>query len=379
MINTVSNSVTASIAVGSVPASVAISHDGRRVFIGNQSGNSVSVINTATNTVIATVSAGIFQPQGLAVTPDNAKVYVASSSNNTVSVINTATNTVTANVNVGFFPVGVVVAPGGDKVYVANRDNTVSVISTSTDTVTASVPVGVQSAGLTITPDGTRVYVANEGGDSVSVISTATNTVTATVNLPPFAPNGPYGVAVTPDGSKVYVSTIGAGTVSVIDTATNAVIGSVNVGSFPSGIAVTPDGSKVHVVNNFSSTVSVISTADNLVTTTIPVGFAPASLGAFITNLPYNAGILRSVFFWLEDVDGNQQFNAPPDRAFAFGGVPGDIPISGDWNGSGTTKVGIYRPVSVYLFWITTVTANSPPPTKHTISVSEWRLTIFPW
>jgi hypothetical protein len=57
-----------------------------------------------------------------------------------------------------------------------------------------------------------------------------------------------------------------------------------------------------------------------------------------------NPGIFRSGFFWLEDVDGNQQFNSPPDRAFAFGGVPGDIPISGDWNGSGTTKVGVYRP-----------------------------------
>jgi uncharacterized repeat protein (TIGR01451 family) len=54
-------------------------------------------------------------------------------------------------------------------------------------------------------------------------------------------------------------------------------------------------------------------------------------------------GIFRSGFFWLLDVDGNQQFNSPPDRAFAFGGIPGDIPITGDWSGSGTTKVGVYR------------------------------------
>jgi hypothetical protein len=56
-----------------------------------------------------------------------------------------------------------------------------------------------------------------------------------------------------------------------------------------------------------------------------------------------NVGIFRSGYFWLEDVDGNHQFNSPPDRAFAFGGIPGDIPIAGDWNGSGTTKVGVYR------------------------------------
>jgi hypothetical protein len=54
-------------------------------------------------------------------------------------------------------------------------------------------------------------------------------------------------------------------------------------------------------------------------------------------------GIFRSGFFWLLDVDGNQQFNSPPDRAFAFGGIAGDIPITGDWSGSGTTKVGVYR------------------------------------
>ena len=59
---------------------------------------------------------------------------------------------------------------------------------------------------------------------------------------------------------------------------------------------------------------------------------------------PSRVGVFRSGFYWLQDVDGDQQFNSPPDRAFAFGGVAGDIPITGDWNGSGTSKVGIYRP-----------------------------------
>src|SRR5215469_7475763 len=54
-------------------------------------------------------------------------------------------------------------------------------------------------------------------------------------------------------------------------------------------------------------------------------------------------GIFRGGFLWLIDADGNRQFNSPPDRSFAFGGIPGDIPITGDWSGSGTTKVGIYR------------------------------------
>ena len=69
------------------------------------------------------------------------------------------------------------------------------------------------------------------------------------------------------------------------------------------------------------------------------------STNVFVTKLSSasRVGIFRGGFFWLLDVDGNQQFDSPPDRAFAFGGIPGDIPITGDWNGSGTTKVGVYR------------------------------------
>ncbi len=43
-------------------------------------------------------------------------------------------------------------------------------------------------------------------------------------------------------------------------------------------------------------------------------------------------------------MDGNQQLNIPPDRTFAFGGIVDDIPITGDWNGDGHAKAGIYRP-----------------------------------
>ncbi len=56
-----------------------------------------------------------------------------------------------------------------------------------------------------------------------------------------------------------------------------------------------------------------------------------------------NAGIFRQGFLWVLDVDGNQKMNIPPDSVFAFGGIPGDIPITGDWNGDGRTKIGIYR------------------------------------
>jgi YVTN family beta-propeller protein len=53
----------------------------------------VSVIHAPTNTVIATILVGD-EPLGVAVTPDGSKVYVGNFNANSVSVINTTTNTV---------------------------------------------------------------------------------------------------------------------------------------------------------------------------------------------------------------------------------------------------------------------------------------------
>jgi YVTN family beta-propeller protein len=70
-------------------------------------------------------------PRGLAVTPDGKHAHVADSGDNTVSVIDTASNTVVATVPVGSLPFGVAVTPDGKRAYVANNlVTTVSVIDT---------------------------------------------------------------------------------------------------------------------------------------------------------------------------------------------------------------------------------------------------------
>ena len=146
--------------------------------------NDVSILDIVTNTVVATVPAVGRYPEGVAVTPDGSHVYVGTEYDNSVTVIATATNTVVAKVAVGLNPVGVAVTPDGARVYVANySENTVSVIATATNTVVATVPVGIHPQGVALTPDGTRVYVANNGSNTLSVIATATNLVVATVNV----------------------------------------------------------------------------------------------------------------------------------------------------------------------------------------------------
>ena len=100
----------ATVTVGSGPEGVAITPDGAFAYVANSGSNTVSVIATASNTVVATVTVGS-GPEGVAITPDGAFAYVANSGSNTVSVIATASNTVVATVTVGSAPFGVAITP----------------------------------------------------------------------------------------------------------------------------------------------------------------------------------------------------------------------------------------------------------------------------
>jgi YVTN family beta-propeller protein len=113
----------------------------------------------------------------VAVSPDGGKVYVGNGSLGSVSVIDAATNMVTATIPVGTCPLGVSVTPDGSKLYVANEcSNTVSVINTAKNTVTATIPVGSEpfAFGIFIQPPprfaGTPGY-SNCHGQSVSALA----------------------------------------------------------------------------------------------------------------------------------------------------------------------------------------------------------------
>jgi PGF-pre-PGF domain-containing protein len=288
VIDTTTNKVTATVPVGRCPWGVAVSPEGTRVYVTNWNSNTVSVIDTTTNTVTATVNVGS-NPMGIAITPDGKKVYVTNTMSNNVSIIDTTTNTVTATVNVGSNPTGVAVTPDGTKVYVTKWGG-VDVIDTATNSVTAAVGVGWYPIGIAVSPDGSKVYLThsdiygyyNMDSQAVSVINTATNNVTAIVGV-----NSPTtGVVFNQAGTKAYVASWGSGNIYVIDTATDNVTATFTVGIHPEGIAISPDGSNVYVVNEGSNNISVIDTNTNVVTASINVGNKPVALGQFIASVP---------------------------------------------------------------------------------------------
>ncbi len=297
VIDTTTASVIATVPVGSSPSAVAVTPNGRFAYVTNLFSNTVSVISAASNTVVATVPLGI-SPGGIAITPNSAFAYVTSSSGSNISVIDTATNTVVTTMPVAF-PFMLAMAPVGNLGYVTHGAfaNGVTVINTATNSVITDIPIPADvTISAAVTPDGAFVYVtclSFTAGSKLAVIDAATNTVLAIVPLPAtFAP----GVALTPVGAFAYVANNGGGvccvgpgpsSISVIDTSSNTEVSRISlpVGFSPNGVAVTPDGAFVYVTELSTNSVLVINTASNSVVTIVPVGHFPQSI-AFGTFVP---------------------------------------------------------------------------------------------
>lgn len=90
------------------PASAGDARQGRQVaYLTNQGNDTVSVVDITTNTVIATVPVGT-QPFGVAVTAGGTRAYVCNV--DSMSVIDTATNTVIATLSLPEGPFEIAIA-----------------------------------------------------------------------------------------------------------------------------------------------------------------------------------------------------------------------------------------------------------------------------
>jgi YVTN family beta-propeller protein len=197
---------------------------------------SVNPDGTVSNpvTIDLTTPNGGALPAGMALSADGSKLYVALNGNNTLGVIDAKTNQLIKEIPVGNAPRQIVL--DGNNAYVSNEggrpaqsgdftnlsDNTpivsdrstggaitgtVSVVNLSTQTQTDSIPVGLEPTALY--RNGDALFVANSNDDSVSIVDTSSNHVTQTfhVNPVPGARVGSYPNAITaPDSKHVLIS-----------------------------------------------------------------------------------------------------------------------------------------------------------------------------
>ena len=127
---------------GDFPVDIAAAPNGRRIYVANYFGNSVSVIDTQSQSVVSTIFVGL-GPQGIAITPDGSRLYVSNFDDGTVSVVDVATEATIATPFVNGSPNGVTVSPDGTAVYVtAYNGAELAVIATATNTISGTVATG---------------------------------------------------------------------------------------------------------------------------------------------------------------------------------------------------------------------------------------------
>jgi YVTN family beta-propeller protein len=291
VVDTLNNSVVATIPAGTCPTSIAITPDGTRAYVTNYD-ETVPVIDTSANAVLTNLT--ISAQGGLAISPDGRHVYFASGFPSDLAVIDTATNTVVSGVNLvvsrgpGVSPetcdalYQVAVTPDGSQVYVDGLDcgsfgafnTSLALSSPSTSELFAAIyGILCTAGGIGVTPDGKHAYVLDTGCPDVYIVDTTTfsiTTQTSPTDLSGFFT--PYFIAFSPDSKFAYLSgefTGGASYVPgvmVVDTTTNTFPPTLSI-----PLSVDPAGMAVSPANNTAAGMNVAVQPVDQITKTSPV------------------------------------------------------------------------------------------------------------
>ena len=114
-------------------------------------------------------------PLNLALTPDGRELWVACEASASVVVVDTATRKKLLEIPVGGQPNDVAFTPDGRKAFVSNRlDDNVSVVDVAAHKVVATIEVGDEPHGVLVDRQGKFLYVLNTSIDNISVVDVAT-------------------------------------------------------------------------------------------------------------------------------------------------------------------------------------------------------------
>ena len=300
VVDVASNTVVAEIPVGDGPVGIALSPDGSRAYVADFISDQVTVIATSVNMVVGTIPVGD-QPLYVAVSPDGTRGYVANSAGASVSVFDLATNSVVATVPVerDWIPGHLEVSPDGAKVYATNRlaapppdpRNGIVVIDAAALMVEDYIPVDAEDpTAIDFTAAGDRAYIGHllpSSAPRISILETATNVVTSFL-LP--GTRHLREIVLSRDETVLYVAAnfdpnVSTDVVLVVDADNpSAITATIPVGDGPNGIALIPNGLRLLVANELSDEVSMIATSTNSVVATIPTARTPSKIAVGVVR-----------------------------------------------------------------------------------------------
>ena len=294
VIDGASNQVVATIDIGKRPRGLKVSPDGSRLYVAvsgapkcpptmddeecekleaDLTADGIAEVDTATRAVFRVLPSGL-DPEQFDVNWTTGLMYVANENANQTSILNVEKGEIIATVATGLEPEGVRVSPDGKVAYVTGEvASDITVIDTATGSMKSKIKVGLRPRDIAFSSDSKTAYISNEVGASIAVIDVASSAVMNTFALPEGSL--PMGLVLSPDNQTLYVANGRAKTVVAMNVADGTIKASVEAGRRPWGMTMSPDGSKLYTANGPGNDVSVIDVATFKVVATVPVGSTP--------------------------------------------------------------------------------------------------------
>ncbi len=273
VIDAATNRVTATIDIGKRPRGVGVSADGSEIYVAISGDNAIAVIDAETLAVKRTFPSGD-DPETFAVHP-NGNLYISNEENAKASVFNPTTGELVAEIKVGIEPEGVAIAPDGSRAIVTSEStNMLHLIAIPEHTIVANILVGARPRAASFSADGKVAYATSEISGEVKKVDVASGKI---IGRMPLADNKakPKDSLASREGKRLFFACCRANRVFVLDEKTLEIVHEIAVGNRVWGLALNRDGSRLYTTDGASNQVSVIDTTADKVIATIPVGKMP--------------------------------------------------------------------------------------------------------
>ncbi|HMG19542.1 MAG TPA: beta-propeller fold lactonase family protein [Gemmatimonadales bacterium] len=257
------------------------------VYVANQASGKVTVIDAATDAVVAVVDFSTMgfsanpKPHHIVVEPDGSYWYVSLIGDNAVVKLDRANRVVAKAETVT--PGLLAIDPTSDLLYATrsmsavNAPARIAVINRKTMTPEEVEVLVSRPHGLAIAPDGKHAYVASLGTNQIAVYDASREQV-GIVDVPGGDTSQVIvQLAVSPDGRTLVATSQLTGKLLVFDLADAArpkLVQRVTTGDWPWLVTFTPDGAEVWVPNQRSNDVTVVDAKHWSVITTVKGDFA---------------------------------------------------------------------------------------------------------